>query len=117
MSHGHGVASCFRRPPPKLIPQSLVGSGLSQLSLPDVYDLSIMIMLFESPLVWTALAAALVPLVLVAFKKREPYGLYHKKLNRRKDGGLATTQWMNVGYWKVRRITLVRLQPKTLSNE
>lgn len=75
------------------------------------------IMFFELPLVWTALAVALVPLVLVAFKRTEPYGLYHKKLNRRKDGGPATTQWMNVGYWKVRRITPVRLQPKVLSNE
>ncbi|KIO33551.1 hypothetical protein M407DRAFT_17506 [Tulasnella calospora MUT 4182] len=33
-------------------------------------------------------------------RKTEPYGLYHTKLNRRKDGTQTATQWMNVGYWK-----------------
>jgi hypothetical protein len=37
---------------------------------------------------------------------REPYGEFHTSLNKSQKPDTGHTEWLNMGYWKVRRLRI-----------
>ena len=40
-------------------------------------------------------------MVFIAGKAKDPYGSFHLSLNATQEGKAPSTEWLNMGYWKV----------------